>query len=147
MASRVTYSLAVVALALTACGTNGMSSQEVASDTQAPRAVPSSSASPRNAAGSESAGAENSTRCDIVEAHADFRSREWFPSADEALEWASQRSPHGFAPVDTAETASDQDSGTFVYYENGQLAEVADVTRDADGQWSVDSIDTCGGGS
>lgn len=86
---------------------------------------------------------ELQTRCEVMQAHADFRTGEWFPSVDEALEWASQRSPHGFVRAGSAAT-SEPAVVNYVRRVDGEMVEVAEVVVDAEGRWSVDAIETCG---
>ena len=79
-----------------------------------------------------------------MQAHADFRTAEWFPSVDEALEWASQRSPHGFVRAGSAAATSEPAAGNYVRRTDDEVVEVAEVVVDAEGRWSVDAIETCG---
>lgn len=82
-------------------------------------------------------------RCESVQSHADFRTKAWFPTADEALEWATQRSPHGFVRAGSDDGQPPHAPGRFVRYADDVLIETAEVVRNADDQWSVDAIETC----
>lgn len=83
--------------------------------------------------------------CESVRSHADYRTGQWFASPDEALEWATGRSPHGFEPAgqDRTRSGDEHDHYRYIRTEDGQVIEVAEVVTDRQGQWSIDAIETC----
>lgn len=127
---------------LTACGGDAAPQASTGGSTEA--ATPASSLdSPSQASTTTS---EAQVGCGRVRSHADYRTGEWFASPDEALEWATRRSPHGFesAGQDSTRGGDEHDYYRYVRREDDQVIQVAEVVSDGQGQWSVDAIETCG---
>lgn len=135
--------LMLIALAVSsACGGGRLQatggSTEASTPTSSPDA-PSEATPTASEAQAEFAG------CESVRSHADYRTGRWFGSPDEALEWATRRSPHGFesAGRDRTKGGDGHDYYRYVRTEDDQAIQVAEVVSDRQGRWSIDAIETC----